>query len=68
MTQSNFISYFWKFLERFSVQVTSFITTLVLARILSTDDYGTVALVTVFISLATVFVKGGLNTDLIQRI
>lgn len=68
MTQNNFISYFWKFLERFSVQVTSFITTLVLARILSADEYGTVALVIVFISLATVFVQGGLNTALIQKI
>lgn len=69
MVKNNFIfSYLWKFLERFSVQATSFITTLILARMLSTDDYGTVALVTVFISLATVFVQGGLNTTLIQKI
>lgn len=60
-------SFFWKFIERFSVQITSFITTMVLARILTTDEYGTVALVTVFIAIATVFVQGGFNTALIQK-
>ncbi len=60
-------SFFWKFIERFSVQITSFITTIVLARILTTDEYGTVALVTVFITIATVFVQGGFNTALVQK-
>lgn len=68
MSKNNFIfSYFWKFLERFSVQATNFITTLILARMLTTDDYGTVSLVMVFISLAGTFVQGGLNTALIQQ-
>lgn len=61
------LSYIWKFLERFSVQITSFVTTLVLARIVSTEEYGIVSIVTVFITLATVFVQGGLNTVIIQK-
>lgn len=68
MKENNFIiSFAWKFMERFSVQIASFTTTLVLARLLTTQEYGTVALVTVFIELATVFVQGGFNTALIQK-
>lgn len=60
-------SFVLKFLERFSVQIASFITTLVLARLLTPEEYGTVSLVTIFISIATVFVQGGFNTALIQK-
>lgn len=60
-------SFFWKLLERFSVQGLSLCITLVLARILSTSDYGTVAIITVFVNLANVIIDGGLNTALIQK-
>lgn len=60
-------SFIWKFLERGSVQVFSFIVTIILARLLTPDDYGSIALVMIFISLATVFVEGGLSTALIQK-
>ncbi len=68
MSKSKVISsYIWKFLERFIVQIAGFVTTLVLARLLTPDDYGVVALVMVFIELATVFVQGGFNTALIRK-
>ena len=51
----------WKFIERLSVQGASFIVTLLLARLLTPEDYGMVALITVFVSLANTFVQ-----DLIQ--
>lgn len=57
----------WKFVERLSVQGASFLVTLILARLLSPDDYGVIALITVFISLANTFVQGGFNTALIQK-
>ena len=60
-------SFFWKLLERFSVQFVSLGITLVLARILGPDDYGIIALITVFISLSNVIIDGGLNTALIQK-
>lgn len=60
-------SFFWKLLERFSVQGLSLCITLVLARILSPSDYGTVAIITVFVNLANVIIDGGLNTALIQK-
>lgn len=58
---------FWKFGERLISQGVSFLISLVLARLLSPDDYGTIALVTVFINLAAVFITSGFATALIQR-
>ena len=53
----------WSMIERFATQGVQFLFGIILARLLSPDDYGVVALVTVFVSLATVFV----NVDLTQR-
>ena len=44
---------FWKFGERLLTQGVAFVISVVLARILAPEDYGTIALVNVFISLAT---------------
>lgn len=60
-------SLFWKLLERGGTQLIQFIVQIVLARLLLPEMYGIVALVTVFISLARVFVQSGLNTALIQK-
>lgn len=60
-------SMIWKFLERMLQQGVSFIVSLVLARILFPEDYGTIALVQVFINLAAVFINSGFATALIQK-
>lgn len=60
-------SFVWKAMEKFSVQGVSFILSVVLARLLLPEDYGLIALITIFISLATTFVQGGFNTALIQK-
>lgn len=60
-------NFFWKFSEQVGAQAVAFVVTVVLARILAPSDYGAVAMVTVFISLATVFVDGGFNSALIQK-
>lgn len=62
-----FSSLIWKFLERGGVQVIQFVVSILIARILSPHDYGSVALLTIFISIATVFVQSGLSTALIQK-
>ena len=61
---SNFI---WRFAERSGAQLVSFIVSIVLARILDPEDYGTIALVTVFTAILQVFVDSGLGTALIQK-
>ena len=60
-------SLIWKFLERGGTQGIQFIIQIFLARLLSPNDYGVIALITVFIALANVFVQSGFNTALIQK-
>ena len=58
---------FWRFGEKITSQMVSFIVSIVLARILIPDDYGIVAIVNIFIAIAEVFVTSGLGTSLIQK-
>ena len=44
------------------------LVSIILARLLSPEDYGTIALITVFISILQVFVDSGLGNALIQKI
>lgn len=57
----------WTFLEKLSTQVVSFVVGMVLARLLTPNDYGTVALTTIFFSVANVLVDGGFGNALIQK-
>ena len=57
----------WKFAERFIAQGVSFVVSLVLARILMPSDYGIIAIINVFITIADVLLTSGLNTALIQK-
>ena len=57
----------WKFLERSGVQIVQFILSIIIARILAPSDYGSVALLIIFISIATIFVQSGLSTALVQK-
>lgn len=60
-------SLFWKLLERSSAQIVQFIVAIIIARILNPEEYGIVAMITIFISFATVFVQGSISTALIQK-
>lgn len=57
----------WRFMEQCGSQGVSFVVALVLARILSPSDYGTVALITVIMSLLSVFINSGMGLALIQK-
>ena len=57
----------WKFGERIIAQGISFCISIVLARLLTPEEYGTIALVLIFITIANVFVSDGLGAGLIQR-
>ena len=60
-------SLFWKLMERGGTQGIQFIVQIVLARLLLPEDYGMIALITIFITIANVFVQSGFNTALIQK-
>lgn len=59
--------FFWRFGERISSQLVSFVVSIVLARILQPQEYGIIALSMVFINITTVFAVSGLGTSLIQK-
>ena len=59
--------FFWKFCERFLNQGITFVVSLILARLLAPEDYGIVAIVMVFINLASVFINSGFSSALIQK-
>lgn len=65
--QKVFSNLVWRFLERTGAQAVSLVVAVVLARVLSPEDYGTVALMTVFISILNVFVDSGLGAALVQK-
>ena len=67
LSKKVFSGFFWKFSERILAQLISFVVSIVIARILSPEDYGLVAMSMIFISLANVFVVNGFSTALIQR-
>lgn len=57
----------WRFSEKITAQLVSFIVSIVLARLLMPKDYGLVAIVNIFIIIAEIFVTSGLGTSLIQK-
>lgn len=57
----------WKFAERIASQLVSFVVSIVLARILEPSDYGSIAMVMIFVTLSNVFVEGGFSSALIQK-
>jgi teichuronic acid exporter len=62
-----FSSLVWKLLERGGTQGIQFLIQIVLARLLAAEQFGTIAIVMVFINIAQVFVQSGFNTALIQK-
>lgn len=68
MVKNNVINnFFWRFAERCGAQFITLIVSIVLARILTPGDFGTVSLVMVFTTIMQVFVDSGLGTALIQK-
>ena len=57
----------WRFAERCGAQGVGFIVSIVLARILMPDDYGVIALITIFTNIMNVFVDSGMGNALIQK-
>ncbi len=59
--------FIWRLMERVGAQLVSFVVSIILARILDPDMYGTVALIAVFTTIMQVFVDSGLGNALIQK-
>ncbi len=57
----------WKLLERFTARGISLVISVVLARLLTPDDYGLIALTTVFTNLSEILIDAGFSTALIRK-
>lgn len=57
----------WGIIEKFASLVTGFVVTLILARILTPEDYGLVNMIYIFTVVGTVLLDGGFGQALIQR-
>lgn len=62
-----FSNFLWRFAERCGAQLVTFVVSVVLARLLEPELYGTIALVTVFITILNVFIDSGMANALIQK-
>ena len=62
-----FANLFWKFAERIGAKGVSLLVAIVLARLLTPEAYGTVALISIFLNIFGVFVDSGLGNSLIQK-
>lgn len=54
-------------MNRLSVQVIKFITLIIIARILTPEDFGLIGLLAIFLAIANTFVDSGLGEALIQK-
>lgn len=57
----------WDFLGRILTQISSFIVSIFLARLLSPEEFGLVAMALAFISISSVFIDIGFSAALIQK-
>ncbi|MFZ5524816.1 MAG: MOP flippase family protein [Pseudomonadota bacterium] len=57
----------WSALDVFMRQGVQFVVTIVLARILAPEDFGVIAMLALFIGVASIFIDSGFSSALIQR-
>ena len=57
----------WRYAERCGSQGVQFIVSIILARLLTPEDYGVIGLITVFLSLCNLFIGSGFGNSLIQK-
>ena len=57
----------WVAFQRFGTMGLSFVSNIILARILTPDDFGCIGLLAIFIALSNTFIDGGFGAALIQE-
>ncbi len=57
----------WAAVQRFGTMILSFVANLILARLLSPDDFGAIGMLAIFIALSTNFIDGGFGAALVQK-
>lgn len=57
----------WSSVQRFGSMTITFLSNIVLARLLSPSDFGCIGMLMIFISLSNTFIDGGFGSALIQK-
>lgn len=57
----------WSSIHRFGVMAVTFVSNIILARLLSPEDFGCIGMLMIFISIANTFIDGGFGSALIQK-
>ena len=58
---------FWSAVERFSVQGIHFVLSIIIARLVLPEEYGLIAMLSIFLAIAQTFVDSGFSNALIQK-
>lgn len=58
---------FWTALDKVGVKGVTFIVSIIIARILTPADYGTIGMILVFMTIANIFIDSGISQALIQK-
>jgi len=67
LKQKIFSGIFWQGLDRIGCQGLQFIVSVILARLLMPEEFGLIAIISVFINFGQVFVDSGFSAALIQK-
>lgn len=67
LKKSAFTGMIWKLAERVGAQFVTLAISIILARLLTPDDYSVVGVVNIFFAFCNIFIIGGFNTALIQK-
>ena len=57
----------WNLVQNVATRVLSVVFTIVLARLLTPEDYGLIGMLSIFISISEVFIQSGFSQALIQK-
>ena len=58
----------WSSIDRFSGQAIQFVFSILIARLLTPEDYGVIAMLGVFLAVSQTFIDSGFGTALIRKI
>ena len=58
---------FWSFFERIGQQAVQFVISIILARLLLPEEFGLIAMLTIFMAVAQSFINSGFGSTLIQK-
>lgn len=67
LSEQSLSAIIWLLLDKLGSSTVNFIVTILLARLLSPEDFGLVAMVMVFFEFSSVFVESGFSTALIRQ-